>query len=38
MVNKAKLTFLISSLVSGFIIYRVHNYQKEERSVILRFN
>lgn len=33
MITKAKLVFLSSCALSGYIIYRVHDYQQEERNV-----
>lgn len=33
MISKAKLVFLVSSSASALIIYKVHEYQNEERIV-----
>lgn len=33
MLSKAQVVFLISSTLSALVVYKVHEYQKEERSV-----
>lgn len=33
MLSKAQVVFLISSSLSALVVYKVHEYQKEERSV-----